>query len=487
MTAGRGLTADDFRPLGVGGFGDGGNAYAHTMAWFRDRLYVGATRHNLALLGMYDRSSLSPWPVWAPPDVYDLDLRGRVLELDLRTSTARWALVAPLVQGEGGRVVPRDIGYRGMTVVESFREPGGALYLTTWSPRRAQRPALLLRSPDGTDFSPLSALDAVKGASAFRALVAAGDALYCAPTARSGGHTNVVGDASVLVSLGLGREPWRTSNTPGFGERTNATIFELAVWEDQLWASTLNPTHGFELWRRPLGEAGDWSRVLVDGAYRGNLNECGLSLLPFRDALYVGTGIQHGGRDRMNAIGPAGAEVLRVHPDGSWDLLVGEPRRTPAGSKEPLSGLGPGFDDVFNGYVWRMAVHDGWLYASTFNSAVMLPYLSLTGVAPSVRAVVERVGRDAIVNSEGGFDLWRTADGVHWHAVSRNGFGNPYNFGARSLVSTPYGLAVGTANPFGPSVAKRNGAGWGYVDNPRGGLEVWLGRAVGTEVPCASP
>jgi len=34
---------------------------------------------------------------------------------------------------------------------------------------------------------------------------------------------------------------------------------------------------------------------------------------------------------------------------------------------------------------------------------------------------------------------------------------------------------VGTANPFGPKVAVRDGDGWRYEDNPRGGLEMWLG------------
>jgi hypothetical protein len=45
----------------------------------------------------------------------------------------------------------------------------------------------------------------------------------------------------------------------------------------------------------------------------------------------------------------------------------------------------------------------------------------------------------------------------------------------RSLISTPHGLFVGTANPFGPTVARRVGADWIYEPNPAGGLEVWRG------------
>jgi hypothetical protein len=58
--------------------------------------------------------------------------------------------------------------------------------------------------------------------------------------------------------------------------------------------------------------------------------------------------------------------------------------------------------------------------------------------------------------------------------VTQDGFGNQYNFGIRRLVSTPRGLFVGTANPFGPDVAYTDGQGhWDYRPNSRGGLEVW--------------
>jgi hypothetical protein len=466
-----------FRPIGVGGFGDGGNAYAHTMAWFAGRLFVGATRHNLALLHMHDPPPLEPWPVPVPRDVYDLDLRGRILAFDPASGDARWALVAPMVDGRDNRPVPRDIGYRGMTVVPAQDGRPGALYVTTWSPARSQRPPLLLRTYDGEHFEPVGTVGADAGISTFRALVAAGDRLFCAPTGRRQGRANVASGATVLESRELGTRPWRAVAPPGFGEPTNATVFELAVFDGHLWAGTLNPVHGLELWRAPLNEDGlRWSRVLVDGAYRGNLNEVAVSLCPFQGALYVGTGIQGGGLDRAHDVGPAAAELLRVHRDGTFDLVMGESRRTPAGLRSPLSGMGPGFDDPFNGYLWRMAEYDGRLYASTYNWSVFAPHLPLDRAPAELGAALG--GRDlrtAAARAPGGFALWRSADGVRWEAVTRDGFGNPYNFGARSLVPTPYGLFVGTANPFGPHVAVRRGDRWAYQPNPRGGCEVWLG------------
>ncbi|MEZ5121757.1 MAG: alpha/beta hydrolase [Solirubrobacterales bacterium] len=183
----RGLTAADFHPVGVGGFGDGGNAYAHTMAWFDGRLFVGATRHNLALLHMHAPPPLEPWPVPVPPDVYDLDLRGRILAFDPATGAARWALVAPMVAGRDGRAVPRDIGFRGMAVVPAAAGRPAALYATTWSPARSQRPPLLLRTVDGEGFETVGPVGGDAGTSTFRALVAHGDRLFCAPTGRRQG------------------------------------------------------------------------------------------------------------------------------------------------------------------------------------------------------------------------------------------------------------------------------------------------------------
>jgi len=55
-----------------------------------------------------------------------------------------------------------------------------------------------------------------------------------------------------------------------------------------------------------------------------------VSMFVFKNRLYVGT-------DKP-------AELIRINPDDTWDLVVGEPRETPEGWKYPLSGMGPGFD-----------------------------------------------------------------------------------------------------------------------------------------------
>jgi hypothetical protein len=244
-----------------------------------------------------------------------------------------------------------------------------------------------------------------------------------------------------------------------------------------LYAGTLNPTNGYEIWKtRADGEPPyRWTKIISRGAYRGPQNEAAVSMCAFGDALYIGSGIQNGGYDLTHDVGPASAELMRIYPDDSWDLLVGEPRLTPHGFKRPLSGFGPGFDNIANGYFWRMAEFNGVLYLGTFNWSVLLHYVKPLQSGDRGERLAHWMGIDNLVRFGGGFDLFRSQDGVHWSPVTTSGFGNPYNFGARTLLGTPHGLFVGTANPFGPEVAMRTLSEWEYISNPRGGAEVWLG------------
>jgi hypothetical protein len=191
----------------------------------------------------------------------------------------------------------------------------------------------------------------------------------------------------------------------------------------------------------------------------------------FKDALYLGTGISNGGYDRTYKIGPAAGEVIRVYPDDSWDLVVGNPRMAGRRMVRPTSGLDPGFGNPFAGYIWSMAVHDGWLYIGTLDSLVLAQWRDSRYMSGEDEVRVTR----ELARTRGGAELWRTRDGLNFSAVTLGGFGNPYNYGIRTLRSTPAGLAVGTANPFGPYVAVERSAGWEYVRNPLGGAEVLLG------------
>jgi hypothetical protein len=285
----------------------------------------------------------------------------------------------------------------------------------------------------------------------------------------------------VLETPDPAKNIWMVASAKGFGDPQNLSIFEMAVFNDHLYAGTLNAARGFQIWKTRADGAPPyrWTKIISDGAYRGALNEAVLSMCVFRGALYVGSCIQNGGHDLTHHVGPAAPELIRIYPDDSWDLIVGEARRTPQGWCYPLSGFGPGFDNAFNGYFWRLAEFQGWLYVGTLDSSVLLSYQRSIPQISGRGRLLQAVGVNNLVRFNGGFDIYRSKNGVDWVPVTTNGFGNPYNFGARTLVATPRGLFVGTANPFGPEVALPTPTGWIYSPNPQGGAEVWLGTPLG--------
>jgi hypothetical protein len=488
-----GLRFENFRQICENGFGDGHNSFAHSMAWFKNHLYVGTTRSNFCMIQVqkYFRDlNLAVWPIVEGPKDVDsldtLDRRAQIWRYDPLEDSWQQVLRAPMVMGSDGKEVARELGYRAMAVVQGESDVEPVLYVATWAPRRGPGP-LILRSEDGENFSVVSEYGILGlPITTTRLLVPFKGRLFTSPTGTrgkvvgqfhvSGGQVNVSGIPILYESRDPANGQWREVSLPGFGEPENEGIFMLCPFGEQLYAGTFN-CQGFQIWRSDCeGEPPyKWIKVIDQGAYRGSLNQIAMSMAVFNDALYIGTGIQNGGHDHQNNIGPAAPELIRIFPDDSWDLIVGTRRDTPDGTKRPLSGLPPGFGNLFNGYFWCMEVHDGWLYLGTNNICVILSWFLRDHYPNRSRRLLERVGVDNVVKHQGGFALWRTRDGENWLNVNRHGFGTPYNIGARNLVSTPYGLFLGTANPFGPRVAVKQDGEWIYSDNPRGGLEVWLG------------
>ncbi len=462
----------------MAGFGDGYNSYAHSMCWFEGRLYVGTARANLYLIRR--RNPAPQWPIYpvnAPPDPFSLDLCAQIWRWDPRDGAWTHVHSAPMVMGREGQMVPREIGYRGMAVFQGPSDPKPVLYVSSFSPTRAPGP-MILRSEDGLTFKAVTEPGlGHEGISAFRTLVTHQGRLYTSPVGSTKNRPNLSTLPVVFESADPALGRFRMVSEPGFGDPNNTAVFEMVAFNDRLYAATFNTVTGFEVWRTDAQGAAPyrWTQALRLGAYRGNLNQGAISLCPFRGALYIGTAIQDGGFDRANRLGPAAGELLRLWPDDSWDVVVGSPRLTPEGVKVNVSGLAPGFSNFFNGYIWRQAVHDDCLYVGTWDWSTFLSWSQVDGWPWLLREFIYAAGVRETIEREGGFDLWKSADGNHWEPVTRTGFGNRFNCGARTLVSTPHGLCVGSANPFGPEVAVRRGDGWEYVPNPRGGLEVWLG------------
>jgi hypothetical protein len=538
-------------PSLVPNLGSPDNSYAWSAAWLDGALWIGTNRDVLcfdseaapllSLLGPLTGDCPEPGPlgnrlpgpgqrgeIWRyTPSSLDTVGHwglGGIWDLVYRSPS-----VLPLPGPLGGTRlnVPRDVGYRSMSVcdagdgirrlyVASLGLPGRILYL------------------DGDDFVPTSGRglhahlrDLVLGRAdlGFRALTCFKGRLWTSPAGTLADVDTALHPVVYMNADPAAQGPWRavvdvsSPDTHPLADPDNIGIFQMEAVGDYLWLSTINRVSGFELWRGDGRDClvpweGDghcrinWTKVIDAGAGRPPdlrgpaVDNAGATLGVFGEDLYVGA--SESGINRITL-----AELIRVPGAASppeadpsvpheWELLVGWPRRDyadPAGrlpglenlacervgdmADEPPAGWnglpltaldddtaaddclptlnsGPGWDLSGSGplslgtfsYLWRFQEHHGELFLGT------LDVFSL--IDPRLRA---------------GFDLLRTADGLDWRRVSDDGFGNLFNYGARSILSVPgLGLVVGTANPF-------SGA-------PAGGAEIYVGTtAPGPSVP----
>jgi len=238
------------------------------------------------------------------------------------------------------------------------------------------------------------------------------------------------------------------------GTPDNESIWQLAAFKEHLYAITWNFVTGPECWKSADPAPGNWTRVIAGGF--GNPHVGFMSIHPFGDHLYIGTATY----PPLFAAGAGveGTEILRLDKDDNVELVVGKAREAGVAASEtvsPISGLGQGFNHLWNFYTWYMGAYEGWLYVGTcdFNGMVkdsVAEYFG--GEIPAGFAWLAD-----LLLGQTGFDLWRTQNGVHWVRVSDTGFGDHDSYGIRNLMATQWGLFAGVANA---------------VD----GFEVWLGK-----------
>jgi hypothetical protein len=495
------------------------------MAWFKGKLYVGTGRDVMAL------RYLSPRPMpplnWPPGDptkkvpvvpvvladdpfwhddgdfVFEegegLDTRAQIWRYTLETGEWKRVYWSPWygpIHAATNEHVGREYGYRCMTVVEEE----GALYIGTTVVSPDFGGALVLRTETGDNQDAFKIVSEWPGSDAIRSIVSLNGKLYATPVGQFSA-TRVVYEGE--YDKEKQSISWRPVSQEGFGNLENETIFTLSFFDNHLYAGTLNAYTGFEIWKTDAITPDPdnpglykWTKVVTNGAYRtitdkGPLNEAVLDMCSFTDPttgqkyLYVGGGIESGGYDQSDPaheVGPGTAEMIRIKPDDTWELVCGldpgEVRINPETGEEivPISGMGPGFGDPFTGYFWDIEEHDGWLYVGTFDNSTLLSYIPPEEITdPKLReAVLADPGLiDYIVNGTGGFDIWMTQDGVHWLPFSWTGFQHCFNLGVRRLKSMgEHGLAVGVANEFTATPVPEDG-----------GAQVWVGKPGEIAVP----
>jgi hypothetical protein len=417
------LVEGDFTPINEPGFGDPWNVYPWSMQWWHGKLLVGTGR-GFPCVEYYLLHETFPflqrYPPRFDPDrrcpdcIFDLPLQAEIWCYTPETTSWERLFQSPNdldVPGQPGARVARDMGFRNMIL---FRESDGteALYVAGVSARALNRrlpPPRLLRSTGGRTFAAVPAepdtalgrLDAV----GFRGLAAYRGRLFVT----AGG---LFGPGRVYEARNPagGNDSFRPAISPDLQANN------LAVFNDCLYLGLHHPIRGYAVVKTEATGASPFRvrTVVPYGAFRGAfVGNSVMSMYVFGDALYVGT--------------DAPAELIRIHPDDRWDLVVGKPRQTPQGMKYPLSGMHDGFDDATNRIIQHMHAHDGWLYIGTYNGAGK--QLAIPALGPWVRPRV-------------GFDLYATRDGVHFSAVSHSGLGSNSDT-LRTCASTPFGLFLG--------------------------------------------
>jgi hypothetical protein len=461
-----------WQEIASGGYGDDENTWTWSQTWFQGNLYVGTGR-QINCDTSYSAAVESGLPIYPPPggacpdDPAQLGTGAEIWRYTPQTKTWQMMYQAPrtipIGNDENGNPAfcATAIGFRGMTV---YTESDGtkALYVGGVSgnsiyyslPQFAGNlfpPPIILRSTDGVNFVPIpedpgtfmgnlvSGNPDIQVAS-IRSLVAANGQMFAAVT-------NFRGEGFMIASPNpsQGDNAWqRVSPTPAV---PNFAVWILANYNNMLYVGTGDRQNdlGYGVYFTSNGP-GDptpyqFTPVIMDGGWQPDENLRSPTTLTMHVWNDPADGVQHlmCGTDRK-------IEIVRVNPDNSWDLVMGQPRSTPDGWKAPLSGIGYYFDNDFNGHIWQMQ-DETWnplptqtnttnlgLHATTWDWSILLRQSSLTAQPTT---------------GDEGFDHFYSPDATHWYIVSKDGMGDGLNMGGRSGIFTPFGLFWGTARVTG--------------------------------------
>lgn len=193
----------------------------------------------------------------------------------------------------------------------------------------------------------------------------------------------------------------------------NRSVSALAGFHGALYAATVNPESGFELWKlQEDGREGPTWQVVVDnGAHRFVHNQQVFSMQVHDGALFLAAGTPADEQTpESKFFDYRGFEILRLEADGHWDLMVGIPRFSPRGIIVPFSGLGPGLDPR------RHTDFGCW---------------------------VSRAGRLVLgVMDEEGFRLWASERGEEWDLLPEPAFSDIYQVDRCRMYSAGDGLVL---------------------------------------------
>jgi hypothetical protein len=493
----RPITAEDFQQAAPRGFGDRNNSWAQSMVWWHGALYVGTGRAAVCTslfaiwqfaAGVISREfadTFLPYPppdpdLSCPPDGGDLSLQAEIWRWtpgvdnphwgddshdrddgsrDLgrggrsgsdprerdreRDQVDTWSRVfqSPLEldnPGRPGKKLPFEMTFRGMA---PHTDPDGteALYAfgvntaVMWDSTKIPPPRIL-RTTDGLNFTPipqnpgtfLGDLPFNSDHSSFRSPVSHAGKLFVL----SGpifGQGSLIGSADPAK----GDDAWFLAAPP------ELVFYEMASFNGWLYLGTFDPVGaGYSVIKtRAEGTPPyEFVTVIPSGAYHPDprlASRSVVSMHEYHGRLYVGTA--------------SFTEIVRINPDDTWDLVIGQPRAVPSSNggsewKYPLSGLDVGFGHSMNDHAWQMDDVYGSLFIGTYNGSVGSKNDPVYG---------------PLLQHNMGAHLYRTNDGWYYTAITTNGFadasdpfGGRFDYGIRTMATTPHGAFFGTVNDY---------------------------------------
>ena len=194
-----------------------------------------------------------------------------------------------------------------------------------------------------------------------------------------------------------------------------------------LYAGTGDADAGYGVWRARRAPRRTW-RPVVTGR-RGPRSARSPPSSPWRRTAAASTSGERLGHGRYPP-----SELVRIAPDGGWEVVAGNPRPDAArrAAHARSSGLPDGFGNAFNSHFWRMQAYRGALLLGTNDWSWSV------GATPEL---VDGLRREL------GFDLYATCDGDALVRPTRDAFGRGgQDFGVRTMAATRAGLFLGTTN-----------------------------------------
>lgn len=222
--------------------------------------------------------------------------------------------------------------------------------------------------------------------------------------------TSIMGTYGGMIVRSEDGATWEAVVTDAFGYTQTQAIHNLAVYQDMLYAGTIDMTNGTKIWRSDSGDEGDWEEVTpVNLAMSAQFNSADFEV--YHDMLFMTTQV-------MTVTGEA--QIWSTEDGVTWqagpmEIFTCEPACAAMGLAVFSDTLFMGVTDLPGGELWSTTNGITWtLSASTGDSN--LATLNPLGVNDGYLYL----GINTMDGSPG--RLWRTADGVTFENASKPGF-----------------------------------------------------------------